>query len=102
MDIVTVYDCENIIPYEKDIEKYYATLWKQLSEESKTIALVISSVTFSFHEKELFELLFFISSSPFEISKNYNSISHLLAKNKELLSIYHSSFELFVLNQTRI
>ncbi|MDR7666034.1 dsDNA nuclease domain-containing protein [Methanosarcina sp. Z-7115] len=97
--IVTVYDCENIIPYEKDIEKYYAALWRQLSDESKTIALIISSVTFSFHEKELFELLSSIASSPVEISKDYNSISHLLTNNKGLLSIYHNSFELFVLSQ---
>ncbi|MFY9201457.1 MAG: NACHT domain-containing protein [Methanosarcina flavescens] len=96
---VTVYDCENIIPYEKDIEKYYTTLWKQLPEVSKTIALVISSVEFSFHEKELFELLSSITSSPFGITSDYNSISHLLFKNKRILSIYHSSFELFVLSQ---
>lgn len=98
-NIVTVYDCENIIPYENDIEKYYTTLWSQLSDESKTVALVISSVEFSFHEKELFELLSLISSSPFGISNSYNSISHLLFKYKGFLSIYHSSFELFILNQ---
>lgn len=98
-NIVTVYDCENIIPYESDIEKYYATLWSQLSDESKTVALVISSVKFSFHEKELFELLSSISSSPFGISSSYNSISHLLFKYKGFLSIYHSSFELFILSQ---
>ncbi|HEY3363335.1 MAG TPA: dsDNA nuclease domain-containing protein [Methanosarcina sp.] len=98
-NIVTVYDCENIIPYENDIEKYYTTLWSQLSDESKTVALVISSVKFSFHEKELFELLPLISSSPFGISSSYNSISHLLFKYKGFLSIYHSSFELFILNQ---
>jgi hypothetical protein len=96
---VTVYDCENIIPYEEDIEKYYTTLWKQLPEASKTIALVISSVEFSFHEKELFELLSSIMSSPFGITSDYNSISHLLFKNKRILSIYHSSFELFMSSQ---
>ena len=70
-----------------------------LSHESKTVALVISSAKFNFHEKELFELLSSIVSSPFGISSSYNSVSHLLSKHKGLLSIYHSSFEFFILNQ---
>lgn len=97
--IVTIYDCDNIIPYEKDIKNYYTTLWRQLPKESKTIALIISSIDFSFHKNELFEVLSSIVSSPWEISESYNSISHLLTESKGLLSIFHSSFELFVLSQ---
>ena len=97
--LVTVFECTNLLPYGGDITQYYDSLWRQLPEHGKTMALIISCVGFRFKEGQLFEMVGSIESNPAKISEGYRSIAHLLSQDKKGISVYHNSFESFILAQ---
>jgi len=49
---VTTYDCTDILPYSGDIEKYYEQLWQKIGDESKTLLISVSSVSFKFSKEQ--------------------------------------------------
>jgi len=60
---------------------------------------MISSITFQFKKIQLFDLMALFTENPAEISEAFQSISHLLLENKQRLTVYHTSFESFLINQ---
>lgn len=95
--IVTHYDCTNLLPYSGDIARYYDALWRQLSDEAKTLALTLLCVSFKFKKHQLFELM--SANDPTKITQGYKAISHLLQERNKI-TIYHNSFETFMLRQS--
>jgi Cdc6-like AAA superfamily ATPase len=93
---VNEYDLRELQPYSGDIEKYYESLWKQLSDLSKSIAIVLNCVDFEFTEEQLFEFLASIFDKPNEISNGYQSVRHLLNIKRNRINVFHNSFRLFV------
>lgn len=97
--VVTVIECGNLLPYGGDITQYYDSLWRQLPKYGRTIAFIISCVGFRFKEEQLFEMVGSIECNPAKISEGYGSIAHLLSRDRKGISVYHSSFESFILAQ---
>ena len=98
--LITDYSCNDLVPYSDSIERYYESLWKQISYNAKTVLLTIASVNFLFTEKQLIECASSYVSNPADITKGFNEISHLVSKNRrDQVSVYHNSFEVFLKNQ---
>ena len=100
MQIVTAYDCSDILPYSGDIQNYYALLWSKISQESKTLLMSIASVSFKFSKNQLIGFLTHCFSDPSKISSAFKSISHLLGEKYGKYSVFHMSFEIFITDQT--
>ena len=99
-EVATEYQCRDLIPYGDDIATYYQALWRQLQEKAKTILLTIASVGFIFKRGQLFEYLASYEGNPTEITKSFDTISHLISEDKrEKITVYHNSFERFLLEQ---
>lgn len=94
---VTLLDCRDLVPYDGDIARYYDSLWRQLPENGKTIAIVIAGIGFSLSREQLFDLM--ATGAASDISEGYRSVAHLLLADGPVLSIYHSSFKKFILQQ---
>lgn len=98
--LVTEYLCDDLIPYGDGIEKYYDSLWRQISANAKTILLNIVSVNFRFTEKQLTECVSLSVAIPAEITAGFKQISHLVLKNfRNQMSVYHNSFNVFLKDQ---
>ena len=98
--VVTEYSCTDLIPYDTDIEKYYNSLWNQISDNAKTLLLTVASVNFLFTEKQLGECASLSISNPADITNGFNEIIHLISKNlREQMSVYHNSFSIFLKNR---
>ncbi len=95
--LVTDYSCNDLLPYSTGIEKYYDSLWNQISDKAKELLLTVASVNFLFKEKQLIECISFFTTNPQDVTNGFNQISHLISKNKrDQMSVYHNSFELFL------
>jgi len=99
MQIVTAYDCSDILPYSGDIQNYYAQLWSKISIESKTLLMSIASVSFKFSKKQLNGFLTHCFSDPSKISTAFKSTLHLLGEKYGKYSVFHMSFEIFIKDQ---
>lgn len=98
--LVTEYSCNSLIPYGEGIEKYYESLWNQISDNAKTLLLTIASVNFLFTEKQLIESVSLSTSTPADITNAFSQISHLVSENlRSQMSVYHNSFEVFLKNK---
>lgn len=97
--VATESECANLLPYGDGISQYYDSLWRQLPEHGKTIALIISCAGFRFCEGQLFEMIPYTGTAPTQISAGYKAMCHLLHDTGRRISIYHSSFDAFVLEQ---
>lgn len=95
--LVTDYSCNDLISYGAGIEKYYDSLWNQISDKAKELLLTMASVNFLFTEKQLIECISFSTTDPIDVTNGFNQISHLISKNQRgQMSVYHNSFELFL------
>ncbi len=92
-------DLEEVLPYRNEIGEYYADLWRQLSEISKTICLAIVSLDYKMQEEELLDLAGTLTSFPSDIVPAYKKIKHLIRANLSGVSVYHNSFSVFLLQQ---
>jgi len=97
--ILTSYAFGFLLPYSGEITNYYDSLWRKLPAPAKTVAIIISSTMFQFKKTQLFDLMALFTENPAEISEAFQSISHLLLENKQRLTVYHTSFESFLINQ---
>ena len=98
--LITKYSLDSLIPYGGGIEDYYQMLWRQLSDEEKSLLYTISCVNFKFTQEQLIECVSEFESDAAGLSNNYKNICHLYKKdNRDRISIYHNSFELFLLAQ---
>lgn len=97
--LVTAFECDNLLPYGDAISQYYDSLWRHLPDRGKTMTLIISCVGFRFSEEQLLNLLSSIEHDPSKISEGYKSIAHLLSQDRRGISVYHNSFESFILAQ---
>jgi len=95
----TIIDCRNLLPYAGDIANYYDSLWRQLPGLSQTIAIIIGSVEFQFRREQLFDLMASFRADPTELSDGFQCVSHVMLEKKKKLSVYHNSFETFLMNQ---
>lgn len=94
--LVTDYSCNDLIPYSAGIEKYYDSLWKQISDKAKELLLAMASVNFRFTEPQLIECISSTTTKPQDVTNAFNQVSHLISKNpRGQMSSYHNSFELF-------
>src|SRR5258708_6847856 len=97
--MLTEYACEGLIAYDDNIEKYYESIWKHISENAQTILLTVISVNFLFTEEQLIKCISQIAKKPSDISDGFSSIAHLVRFNyRSQISIYHNSFEVFLKN----
>lgn len=98
--LVTDYSCNNLLPYSGDIEKYYESLWSNISSEAKTFLLIITSVNFLFTEEQLFECVSSFITDPSSITNCFNEILHLISQNSRTqINAFHSSFNIFLKNR---
>lgn len=97
--LLTSYAFRFLLPYGGEIINYYDSLWRKLPTPAKTVAIIISSVTFQFKKNQLFDLMALFTEDPAKISEAFQSISHLLLEKKQRLTVYHTSFESFLVNQ---
>ena len=86
-----------------DVRTYYKTLWGAFDVESRADARYLSSVLaalrFSVHEDELVAFQSGIPDTPrFEAA--YRQVRHLLRRDDTLVSVFHNSFRVFVLERT--
>ena len=96
-DLVTDYSCGDLLPYSDSIEKYYESLWRQISDNAKTVLLTIASVNFLFTEEQLMECVSFSTGNPANITKGFHEIAHLVSKkHRNKISVYHNSFDVFL------
>lgn len=98
--LLTEFELNDLLPYGGDIAKYYSSLWNRISSPGKTLAILIASAGFSLEKSHLLEVLQLFESNPSKITGGFNSISHLLEKYKNSVSIYHNSFETFIRSQS--
>lgn len=97
---VTQYECNDLIPYGDNIEKYYQSLWNTLKEEIKTFLLTFISVDFQFIREQFIECISSFNLSSTSITQNFKKVEHLIASDpRRKLSIYHNSFKLFLYEQ---
>lgn len=86
-----------------DVRTYYETLWGALEAEGRTdaryLSSVLASLRFSAHEDELMEFQTGIPDSP-RFDAAYRRVRHLLRNENSLVSIFHNSFRVFVLEYT--
>ncbi len=95
--LVTEYSCEDLIPYSGNIEQYYDSLWRQISDVAKSLLLTIVSVNFLFTKKQLIECISQTISNSSEVTNGFNLIAHLvLANYRKELSVYHNSFAVYL------
>jgi len=108
-NLVTKYECKNLIPYGDSIEKYYESLWNTLEkEETKTFLLTFISVDFQFTRQQFIECISSFENPSALISKNFKKVEHLIAFDlrgklridlRGKLRIYHNSFRVFLYKQ---
>jgi hypothetical protein len=97
--LVTKYECNNLVPYGNDIGQYYSSLWRTLPESGKMMALLISCAGFHFKQGQLFEVMATLEGDPTKISEGYKAIVHLFTTQKDVISVFHNSFESFMHGQ---
>jgi len=97
--LASSFECTNLLPYGDGISQYYDSLWRRLPIHGQTTALVISCAGFRFSEEQLLNLLSSMFYEPSKISEGYRSVAHLLSQNRKGISIFHSSFESFMVAQ---
>lgn len=93
---VSSQSCEEIIPYDQEISKYYDALWRKLPDNSKTALLALSLVSFKYKEIEFRDFLGSIFTNPADISTALQSVYHLLIRRRFGLNVFHNSFALFI------
>ncbi len=97
---ITVYDLNNLVAYGGDIARYYDSLWRKLPRLGQSMALTVASVSFKFKKEQLFDLIASFEGNPAKVSEAFGSILHLLSEDRRGLSVYHSSFEAFILGRS--
>lgn len=96
---ISEYSLRKVLPYNGNIQEYYTSIWNNLSFQSKLVLCILNSVDFNFSKAQLFELLNLNFLNAGQITKSYNSVSHLLEKDKKHLVVYHNSFKVFIHSQ---
>jgi len=86
-----------------NVRTYYETLWEAFEADSRSdtkyLSSVLASLRFSVHEDELKAFQAGISDTPrFEVA--YRRVRHLLRTDNSLVTIFHNSFRVFVLEHT--
>lgn len=100
INVVTEYSCNDLIPYDNDIERYYDSLWRQIPEKAKTVLLALSIVNFHFTEQQLIECVSSFLPNPSDVTRSFKAIEHLVSRNfKGEVTVYHNSFEVFLKNR---
>lgn len=95
--VATALLCDDLLPYDSEIAKYYGALWNQISGKAKEMLLTIGSVSFLFTERQLIECISHSTSAPHEITESFEQVSHLISTDASgQLGIYHNSFQLFL------
>jgi len=98
--LVTEYECRDLIPYGKNIERYYESLWNTLKEEIKSFLLTFISVDFQFTRRQFIGCIASFDYSSTTVSQNFKNVEHLIAYNlREKIRIYHNSFRIFLNEQ---
>jgi len=98
-ETITAYDCADILPYSGEIQTYYEQLWQKIGNESKTLLISVSSVSFKFSKDQLTDFLSYCFSDPSKVSLAFKSISHVLGEQNGKYSVFHTSFGLFIADQ---
>ncbi|MFA5166258.1 MAG: dsDNA nuclease domain-containing protein [Candidatus Paceibacterota bacterium] len=99
--LVTEYAIDSIVPYGGDISNYYNALWKQLADKAKMVLFTLASVNFVFKRTQLLECVSSFENHPVDISQSFQSIQHLIREDrKNRLTVYHNSFQVFLLSQS--
>lgn len=101
-NLLTVFDCNDLLPYGGEISFYYDSLWRKIPETSKTFAFLIAIADFSFEKSQLLEIIPKFEDNPIKVQEGFNAISHLLDEKTQGISIYHNSFALFILAQPEL
>jgi hypothetical protein len=93
---VAAIDCDRIPPYTGNIEAYYQTLWRGLSDSAKTALIALSLIDTRLREFNLKELIGTFDPTPALVTSTFNAIRHLLRSDATGLSVFHNSFEEFL------
>jgi hypothetical protein len=94
--VATEFDCNDLVPYDGNIERYYDALWRKLPPIAKSLVLVFSCAPFEPTETDLAGISDIMKYSPTETSNAISAIYHLLQNRHGHLSIYHNSFREFL------
>jgi hypothetical protein len=99
-NLVTEYECKDLIPYGDNIEKYYESLWNTLEEGIQAFLLTFISVDFQFTRKQFIECISSFDNSSTAISQYFKRAVHLVDTDlRKRLRIYHNSFRVFLYEQ---
>lgn len=100
--LLTVFNCDDLLPYGGEISLYYDSLWRKIPETSKTFAFLVVIADFSFEKSQIFEILPKFEDNPIKVQEGFKAISHLLDEKSQGISIYHNSFESFILDRPEL
>ena len=101
--LITEYECRDLIPYGGDIEKYYESLWGTLGEDEKSFLLIFISVGFQFTRQQFIECVSSFYTIPATISQNFKKVEHLLSSDfRDKLRMFHNSFGVFIYKQKEL
>lgn len=99
-NLVTEYECRDLIPYGDNIEKYYESLWHTLEEGIQAFLLTFISVDFQFTRQQFIECISSFDNSSTAISQYFKKAEHLVdTDSRKRLRIYHNSFRVFLYEQ---
>jgi nucleoside-triphosphatase THEP1 len=83
-----------------DIRSYYQMLWSAFDAEgrsdAKHLCAVLCNLRFSVHEGEIYGFQWLIPDRP-RFDEAYRRVRHLLQTKRDLVSIFHNSFQVFVI-----
>jgi len=86
-----------------DVRIYYESIWAAFDVEGRSdaryLSSVLASLRFSVHEDELMSFQVGIPDTP-RFDAAYRRVRHLLRQDDTLVSIFHNSFRVFVLERT--
>ena len=99
---ISEYDLDKIPHYNNEIENYYSNLWKQLPTLCKTISYAVVILDFKLQEDQLNSLISKFSKYASEVTDSLKKIRHLFRFDLSGISIFHNSFNVFILNQEEL
>ncbi|KUF41653.1 hypothetical protein AS361_17510 [Myroides marinus] len=99
---ISEYDLDKIPHYSNEIGDYYSNLWRQLPSLCKTISYAIVVLDFKLQEDQLNSLISKFSTYPSEATDSFNTIRHLFRFDLSGISIFHNSFNVFIVNQEEL
>ena len=98
--LITEHSLNNLIPFDENINKYYASLWESLEQDIRSFLLTCISVDFQFTYDQFIECISTFDNVDTKISHRFNAVEHLIYFDlRQKIRIFHDSFKVFLQQQ---